>query len=127
MFEKISNGQAAQIMKTASHSLRALSEKNQGLEQQNHELLRKLAHYEKKDRAEKIASRMEEKGLESGLSFQEKVDSLMGHDNLPAVEEAVRMSTPNMKIASVHDDQPGAFESGDLSQAESNFLNGLSD
>jgi hypothetical protein len=47
---------------------------------------------------------METKGLEPELSFADKVDGLLKRDDLSVVEEAVGMSAPQMKLASVHED-----------------------
>lgn len=94
---KISNVEVGQMMKLAAENLRTLSEENQGLKE-------KVAFFEKKARAEQIATAMEEKGLEPDASFQEKVAGLMKRDDLEVVESAVGMSAPQMKLASVHDE-----------------------
>ena len=116
---KISQAQTGQMMKLAGQSLRALSEENQDLKT-------KVAHYEKKERAEAIAIRMQEKGLEPELSYAEKVAGLLTRDNLAVVEEAVGMAAPQMKLASVHDDSRVSVEGGDESnQAEAQFAANL--
>lgn len=94
---KISQAEVGQMMKLSANSLRALSEENQ-------ELKSKVAHYEKKDHAEKIASLMEEKSIETELSFSEKVAGLMKRDDLSVVEEAVGLTASQAKLASVHDE-----------------------
>lgn len=101
---KVSAAQAGQMMKLAAENLRALSEENTGLKSENDELKTKVASFERRERAEKIAKTMENKGLESELSFEEKVAGLLKRDNLDVIEEAVGMSAPQMKIASVHED-----------------------
>lgn len=119
MFNKISGVQVGQMMKMAASNLRALSEENQ-------ELREKIASYEKLERVENIAAVMEEKGLEPELSYQEKVAGLLKREDLDVVEEAVGMSAPQMKLASVHDDSRIEVEGGpEGSQAESNFVSGL--
>ena len=119
MFNKISGVQVGQMMKLAAENLRGLSEENQ-------ELRTKLASYEKKDRVESLATIMEEKGLEPELSYEEKVAGLLTRDDLDVVEEAVGMSAPQMKLASVHDDSRIEVEGGvEGSQAESNFAANL--
>lgn len=121
---KISNVQAGQMMKMAAENLRALSEENQGLRE-------KVAVYEKRERAEKIASVMEDKGLEPELSFDEKVDGLLKRDDLEVVEQAVGMSAPQMKLASVHEEGIATPEDGggssdeEGSSAAANFAAGL--
>lgn len=109
---KFSQAQAGQMMKLAAEHLRALSEENQMLAAQRDEAVSKLAHYEKKEYAEKIAHLMEEKGLEPELHFQEKVAGLMRREDLSVVEEAVGMSAPQMKLASVHEDRRVTVEGG---------------
>lgn len=110
--EKISSQQAAEMMKTAASTLRALSEDNSKLRTENEELVEKVASYEKKARAEAIAAKMEEKGLNTDLSLQEKVAQIMNRDDLDVLEQAVGMSAPQMKLASVHDDEVEVEEEG---------------
>lgn len=95
--EKISSAQLGEMMKLSADTLRNVTA-------QRDELLEKVAHYEKKERAERIASAMQEKGLEPEVPFSEKVAGLMKRDNLDVVEEAVSISAPQMKLASVHED-----------------------
>lgn len=102
---KISQADAGHMMKMAAAHLRAQVEEIHGLREENIQLMQKLAHYEKRERAERIATTMEEKGLQPELSIQEKVAGLMTRDNLDVVEEAVGLSTPQMKLASVADDE----------------------
>lgn len=103
---KTSAAQAGQMMKLAAENLRALSEENQ-------ELKTKVAHFEKKERVEKLASKMEEKGLQPDVSLQDKIASLMKRDDISVVEEAVSMSAPQMKLASVHDGDMRVAVEGD--------------
>jgi len=113
---KLSQAQTGQMMKLAAENLRALSARNQDLET-------KVAHYEKKDRAERIAHTMEDKGLEPDLSLTDKVAGLMRRDDLHIVEEAVGMSAPQTKFASVHEDSRVTLEGGgqsDDSESASN-------
>jgi hypothetical protein len=67
-------------------------------------LTAKVAFYEKEKRAVKLAEIMEDKGLNSSMNFDEKVDALMEHPNLDSVEEAINMQ-PNFlgKVASLDD------------------------
>lgn len=95
--DKISHAQISQAMKTAASSLRTISVENA-------ELKEKVAHYERKERAEVLANQMDDKGLQPELSFQEKVAGLLKRDNLDAVEEAINMSAPQTKLASVHEE-----------------------
>jgi len=103
---KTAQAQAGQMMKLAAENLRALSEENQ-------ELKTKVSHYEKKARVEKIASSMEAKGLEPELSMEDKIAGLLKRDDLSVVEEAISMSAPQMKLASVHDGDMRVAVEGD--------------
>lgn len=103
---KTAQAQAGQMMKLAAENIQALSEENQDLKT-------KVAHYEKKERAEKIASKMEQKGLEPELSMEDKIAGLLKRDDLSVVEEAVSMSAPQMKLASVHDGDMRVAVEGD--------------
>lgn len=115
MPDKISNVQVAQLQKLASHTLRALSEENTTLRQDNAELIEKVASFEKRARAEKIAAEMESKGLNLGTTFQQKVAELLDNDRLDVVEEAVGLAAPQMKLASVHEDGVEVESTGDQS------------
>ena len=102
---KYSGAQVGSVMKLAAENLRALSEENQSLKE-------KVAHFEKKDRAEKIASAMETKHLEPESSFEEKVASLLKRDDLSVVEEAVGLIAKQEKLASVSEDSRVVVEGG---------------
>jgi len=103
---KTAQAQAGQMMKLAAENLRALSEENQDLKT-------KVSHYEKKARVEKIASSMEAKGLEPELSMEDKIAGLLKRDDLSVVEEAISMSAPQMKLASVSDGDMRVAVEGD--------------
>ena len=98
--QKISSQDAKTVLKQASAAIRHLTRENQDLAQ-------KLAQVEQERRITKIAQEMEAKGLNSDLTLEEKVAQLRG-TNLSVVEEAVKMSAPNIKLASVSDDMAGA-------------------
>ncbi len=113
MPDKISYVQVAQLQKLASNTLRTLSEENSSLRQQNGALLEKVAGFEKKSRAEKIAAAMEAKGINPDTTMDQKIAEIMQRDNLDVLEEAVGMAAPQMKIASVHEDGVEVESSGD--------------
>lgn len=119
---KLSNVEVGQMMKLAAENLRALSEENQ-------ELRSLVFGYQRREQAEKIASAMEEKGLEPESTMEEKIAGLLERDDLEVVEKAVTMSAPQMKIASVHDDGTVEVEGGntdeDAGRAAAGFLAGL--
>jgi hypothetical protein len=104
MMTKISNAEMSGVLQVTSNTIRELSAENT-------DLRTKLAQYEKRDHAEKIASAMDEKGLSPELSHKEKVAGLMQRDDLQVVERAVEMNAPQMKLASVAEGQFVAAES----------------
>ena len=108
----VNSTQAGLMMKVAAENVRALSQENQ-------ELKTKVAHYEKRARAEQIAARMEEKGLEPELTMQDKIAGLLKRDDLSVVEEAVSMSASQMKLASVSGDERVAVEGDDTGSSAS--------
>lgn len=110
MMNKISAAQAGQMMKMAAENLRALSEENKSVKSENDELREKVAHFEREERIEKIAKAMENKNINSGLSFEEKLASLREHEKLDALEEAVNFSAPQLKLASVSDERQATVE-----------------
>lgn len=123
---KISSAQAGEMMKMASAAITTLKGENDSLKGENAQLKEKVANYAKKERAERIAHLMEEKGLQPELDFQEKVAGLLRRDDLSVVEEAVGLSTPQMKLASVAtDDESVSDGEGPASSAELAFAQGM--
>jgi hypothetical protein len=74
-------------------------------------LTAKVAFYEKEKRAIKLAEIMEDKGLNSNLSYEEKIDSLMNHANLDVVEEALDMEPARLAKVATLDNQGTSTES----------------
>jgi regulator of replication initiation timing len=101
--KKYSGAQAAEMMKLAADTTRALSTENQGLRTENQDLKTKVAHFERKERAEKVAAAMEAKGLEPETSIETKIENLMAREDLAVVEQAVELTAPQTKLASVAD------------------------
>lgn len=93
---KISSEQVKTVLAEASSVIRDLVSTNQELEV-------KLASFMKKDRCEKIARDMQEKGIYVELDFNEKVAHLLEKDNdkLETIENAVAFQPELSKIASV--------------------------
>lgn len=113
MKTKLSSTKVAEVLNQVGPALRALSDENQTLKE-------KVAFYEKRDRAEKIASQMEAKNLDPETSYDEKVEALMGPDSdLDVVEKAIDLSAPQIKLASLTDDP------GNPSDAASAFIAGI--
>lgn len=113
--DKLSADKVAEVLSQVGPALRALSGENRNLKE-------KVAHFELMERAEKLAGVMEEKGLDSQISHDEKVQRLMSADDLDVVEKAVDLSAPQFKIASVSDhpgnpsDALSAFEAAILEE-----------
>lgn len=113
MLNKISTVQAGQMMKTAAENLRALSGENTALKAERDEALQKVAAFELDKRVERVAQAMEAKGLNPELSMAEKVASLRQHEKLDVLEEAVSLTAPQMKLASVASDGKVTVEGDD--------------
>ena len=72
------------------------------LETENQSLREKIASFEREGVITKIAKDMEEKGLNAGQTFEEKVASLRSHPDLQRVQAAVDMASGGaIKIADV--------------------------
>lgn len=112
---KLASNEVAATLSQVGPTLRALSEENVALKE-------KVAAYQRQERIEKIATVMEDKGLDRDNSFEQRVVNLSNHDDsrLNAVEEAIEMSAPQIKLASVSDhagnpsDATSAFEAAIL-------------
>lgn len=102
--QKISQMQAGQLMKLAGTSLQHLSEENAALKEKNASLEDRVVKFERKERAEKIASMMDEKGIQPEVPYDEKVTHLVENEDLDIVEKAMSLSAPQLKVASVHED-----------------------
>ena len=83
--------------------LRKLAEHCRSLAQENAELQAKVASFERADAARSIAATMEQKGLLPGQTFNEKVASILAHENLDDVRRAVGLSVDGggIKLAEV--------------------------
>jgi hypothetical protein len=114
--QKISSEQASQILGQVGPTLRAQQQKIESQAVMIEEQQEKLAFYQRRERAEKIASQLEAKGLDPDTTYAQKVDGLMSSDkNLDVIEEAVGMSAPQIKLASLSDNP------GNASDAKSAF------
>lgn len=111
---KLSSTKVAEVLAQVPIALRALSQENQ-------ELKEKIASYEKRDRATKIASAMQSKNLDPETSYEEKISSLMGRNDLDVYEKAIDLSAPQIKLASLSDDP----STGNSANAEDAFAAGL--
>jgi hypothetical protein len=109
---KLSSIKVAEVLAQVPHTLRAQQEEIRALRE-------KVAHFEKRDRVVKIASEMQAKNLDPETSLNEKVESLMGHDDLDVYEKAIELSAPQVKLAALSD------HPGNASDAESAFISAL--
>jgi hypothetical protein len=95
MMEKIAAHDAFAALSEVPGTLRAQQTRIHELASENSELREKVASYEVRDRIEKIASDMEEKGLDAGLSHDEKLEMLRkkaSEGSLEVVEHAVKLA-----------------------------------
>jgi hypothetical protein len=111
--EQISNIEVANLTKVASAALRDLSKENVSLRSEVDSLKEKVASFEKKTRAEKLAQVMEEKGINSEMSYIQKVSDILERPNLDVVEEALSLTAPQTKLASLHENDVEVESSGD--------------
>lgn len=126
MMSKVSAAQAGQMMKLAAGSLRALSEENKSIKSERDEALQKVAAFEREKHVEKVAKAMHEKGLQPEMTLDEKIASLRQHEKLEVLEQAVNMSAPQMKLASVTEEGKVTVEGdGDGDAAANDFASSL--
>lgn len=105
--KKIASQVPAVLQESAQH-MRKLSEDNANLVQENDELRHEL-------RLVKLARRMEERGLEPSLDFDEKVATLRGFDRskLASFEQAVEITAGGFALGRLeHPDDKTASDSG---------------
>jgi hypothetical protein len=125
--EKISAAQAAQVYSEVPSVLRALvSERNELLEK-NASLRTENEEFKRRDRIEKIARSMHDKGIDPNSSLEEKADRIKEAAergrSLDVIEEAIDMTAPNGDLAKLAEEQPG----NGANQLEAYLLGGLSD
>lgn len=102
--KKISHQQVQSLLKTASTKIRELESDKVGLRV-------KVAEFEKRERAEKIAAEMEENGLHADLTRQEKVAHLLDQEKCPdlnVTEAAVKLASPQGELLGDLSENPGS-------------------
>lgn len=109
---KLSSTKVAEVLAQVPTALRAQQE-------QIAELKEKIAHYEKVERVTKIASAMQQKNLDPDTTYDEKIETLMGRDDLDVYEKAIDLAAPQIKLAALSD------HPGNVSSAEDAFAAGL--
>jgi ribosomal protein S7 len=111
---KLSSTKVAEVLAQVPIALRAQQDEISALKE-------KVAHYEKRDRVIKIASAMQAKNLDPETSYSDKIENLMGSNDLDVVEKAIEFSAPQIKLAALSDSP------GNAGSAEDAFVAGLLD
>jgi hypothetical protein len=95
-------GQVPGIMHEAAQHMRKLSEQNVELVQERDALMHE-------NRIMKIARRMEQRGLEPNLSFEEKVAKLqeVPQEKLAATEQAIELTAGGFRLGTVDQQSSG--------------------
>lgn len=126
--EKISAADALQVYSEAPGVLRALAAERDELKTKLAAANTTIAEYRERDRIEKIARTMEEKGITRGETFEDTVgrikEATIKGRSLDAIEEAVDMTAPNGEIAKLGSADEDQANSGN--QLEAYLLGGLS-
>jgi hypothetical protein len=109
------NRKEAEFVKSAAYTLRKVAEERNSLATENTDLKLKVAAYERRTQAEKVAAQMHQKGIRTDIDFSSLVTDLEKaamEGKLATIEEAVEMVAPDMsfKTASIHDTPTGAGE-----------------
>lgn len=119
--EKLSTAEVAALLKESAALHRWSHD-------QLKEALEKIATFERKDRARKIASKMDNE-MRDGLSIEEKAEKLASSgENLDVLERAVDLRTQDPKLASVSDgvasdyNSPEQVPEGQAAQAMTEWL-----
>lgn len=107
----------AKVLNDSAHLVRAVVSERDGALAKVAELQLKVASYERRTHAEKVAAMMHQKGINTDTEFPSLVTDLekaAQEGKLDTIEEAVEMVAPDMsfKTASINDTTPvGAGES----------------
>lgn len=125
--EKISAAQAAQVYSEVPGVLRALVSERNTLLEKNASLRKENEEFKRRDRIEKIARSMHDKGIDPSSSLEEKANRIKEAEargkSLDVIEEAIDMTAPNGDLAKLAEEQHG----NDANQLEAYLLGGLSD
>ena len=96
------------ILHQVPDTIRALTKRASGLEEENARLREKVASFELRDRAVKVAEEMSQKGLNDHLSMEEKVSMLLEEpEKLSVREEATKLAAQQVQMAELADDHEG--------------------
>jgi len=111
---KISSKDAASLLKQAGAALVQVAKERDTLRE-------KVATFQRDQRVVKIARDMEEKGLSSDLTFEQKVAAMKEAKNLDVTEEAIKLAAPQGRVLGNLGDMPGG---GDASAFEHYIVTG---
>lgn len=105
----------AKVLNDSANLMRAVTGERDTALAKVAELQLKVASYERRTGAEKVAAMMHQKGINTDIEFTHLVADLekaAQEGKLPTIEEAVDMVGPNMslKTASIHETPVGAGE-----------------
>jgi hypothetical protein len=124
---KVSAAQASSVYAEVPGVLRALSAERNELRTKLASANKALADYQKRDRIEKIAQRMEDRHIDIGVPRSERVEKIKEAcargRSLDAIEEAIEMTAPSGEFAKVAEDMSG----NGVNQLESYLLGGVAD
>jgi hypothetical protein len=97
---KIGSTEVAIVVAKGARALREMVEKNASLADENQQLRAELLTLRHEQEIAKIASEMEERGLNAHLTLDEKIAALRVHQSLDHVKEAMSMvqSTTTMSF-----------------------------
>jgi len=104
--DKIAAHDAFAALSEVPGTLRAQQTRITELVEENSELREKVASYEVRDRVEKIAAEMEAKGIDAGLSHDEKLEMLHKkayEGGLEVVEHAVKLAAQGSPFGELGD------------------------
>lgn len=115
--EKVSTEKAQALLKTAGATIRDQHTEITSLRE-------KVATYERETRVRGVASMMEEKELAPDLTFEQKLAHVRDAGSLAAVEEAVKLATPQGFVFGDEGDIPSASGGDPASRFEAVILTG---
>jgi len=121
---KISAAQAAQVYAEVPAVLRALVTERDDLRTKLAAADARIQEFEKSDRIEKIARSMEEKGIDTGSTFEDKIERIKEATargrSLDVIAEAIEMTAPNGDLGKL----AGAEAPGNGADALTSYLLG---
>lgn len=105
----LKTAEAYSVLKQVPATLRALTKHASSLQEENVTLREKVARFETRDRAIRVAQEMETKNLNGHLSLEEKVAALLEDpDQLATREAAVDMAAAQVKLGAPAEGKPDA-------------------